>query len=129
MEIRTIVPVVGARQPVVASVRALDLHGVLAAELLELVRHILFYELGHLVHAHVRHRADRELADHASGHDRLVARVVERTLNTVEGQRRVSPAMLQNTAHIIMDIDLAANGVMELLHLEGQVLIRLLFLI
>lgn len=94
----------------VTSVGALDLDSVLASEFLELLGYVLLNEFSDFGRVHVRNGTDRELANDLGGHNSLVARAVESTLNAVKGQGWVSPAMLQNITHFIVDIDLVANS-------------------
>jgi hypothetical protein len=110
-------------------VTALNVKGILAIQFSKLGMNVLLDKIGNGVGLHIRNRTDGELANDLGWDNSLVARVVESTFNTVNGKGRVSPAVLQNFTFSVMNVDLAANSAVELMHLKGKVVIGFFLLL
>ncbi|KAH3659962.1 hypothetical protein OGAPHI_007167 [Ogataea philodendri] len=109
--------------PVVSIVDEFDVELVWRLELGEFLLHELEHILVQFTWVHVWNSSDREFTNNLSWNDGLSSSTRERTLNSVQGKRRVSPSVHQNVLLVLVNGSLGARSKIQFVNVEFDLLI------
>ncbi len=123
------VPVFRRRNPPLPVVLQEAVNLILGAELGELLVDVVDDETGDILRLHVWHSADGELSSDLGWDDGLGAWLGEGALDAVDGEGWESPAGHQRLLLVLEDGGLGAEGLVQVVHCEGDVLVDLLLLL